>query len=71
MYRVPEQPGHGNVLNVSAPGSLTVNVPAEQHIAHISLPLPSQYGQLRRDLSLSYAHENVMRQRRGWEGKRG
>lgn len=57
MYRVPEQPGQGSVLNVSAPGSLVVKVPAEQHIAHTSFPLPSQYGQLRRDFSLTYMQQ--------------
>lgn len=72
MDRVPEQPGHGNVVNVSAPGSFVVNVPAEQHIAQTSLPLPSQYGQLRRDLSLSYVRENAASTKeRGEKGRGG
>lgn len=53
MYFFPEHPGQANALYTSDPGILVFNVPAEQHRAQTSLPLPSQYGQLRRDLSFS------------------
>lgn len=53
MYFFPEHPGQGKALYTSDPGSLAAKVPAEQQRAHTSLPLPSQYGQLRRDLSFS------------------
>ena len=53
MYFFPEHPGQGKVEYASDPGCLTEKVPAEKQTPHTSLPLPSQYGQLRRDLSFS------------------
>lgn len=53
MYLAPPHPGHGRDVVSSIPGSLVMNFPEQQHCAHTSLPLPSQYGQFRLRLSFS------------------
>lgn len=71
MYFFPEHCGQGSVLYTSDPGSFVVKVPAEQQRAQTSLPLPSQYGQLRRDLSFSCNVEMVTGRGHKWMGRGG